>query len=273
MECLQRYVDECNLEIGQSKRYAYCPFCKDTMGSKGFVVTRTKDGWFFWCFRCHTSRHISKSGATLRQVRNIIKEQPVVKTTSSSIVALPVDFTTEIPVTGLLWLQRYGVTDAEIKEFNFGYSPKLDRLILPVYSGSGELVYWQGRRLGTDTSVPKYKNVKSNKGDVYFKIENKASDVTVVVEDILSAIACGRAGYSAVALLGSFVPASLESFINTKHSLMWLDADKRRECVKYAKRLRACGLDCVPVILPTKDPKEYSVEEIQNIVTRKEVST
>lgn len=266
---VEEYLDA-SMYVGQRIRYDDCPFCGEKVRGKGFVVTRTKNGFFLWCFRCHAHRHLTRDGLSLSSVKRYMKardnshETTEETTVQHSIVTLPPDFTTEIPTAGLMWLRKGNVTDEEIRSYRFGYSPSLDRVILPVWGDEG-LLYWQGRALKPGGRTPKYINVTTKRKSVYFVVQQN-SDTTVLVEDILSALAVARAGGNAIALLGSHVAAGVREFIKTRKVRVWLDPDKRKECVRFAKMLSAQALIAVPIVYTTKDPKEYTTEEIQSII-------
>lgn len=268
---LESYLDT-TMYVGQRERYDYCPFCGEKIRGKGFVVTRTKNGFFLWCFKCHTHRHITRDGISLSGVKRYMKAREKAHTVADvsiehNVVTLPRDFTTVIPAAGMVWLRKGGVTDDEIKQYRFGYSPELDRVILPVWGEEG-LLYWQGRALVSDGTKPKYINVRTKRKHIFF-VAGTNNTVTVLVEDILSALAVARAGYTGVALLGSYVGADVQEVIRSHKVRVWLDPDKRKECIKFAKMLNAYSLDASPIVYTNKDPKEYTVEEIQHIITRK----
>lgn len=271
-DSLEQYLDT-RMSVGQRIRYDNCPFCGERVRGKGFVVTRTKNGFFMWCFRCHSHKHITREGISLSGIRRYLKARESSRklteeqTLSHNAVALPSDFTTDIPHAGKLWLYKGGVTDAEMSKYRFGYSPSLDRVILPVWGEEG-LLYWQGRALTQMEGVPKYLNVTSKRKSVYFVV-NMDSDTTVLVEDILSALTVARAGANSLALLGSSVNMGVHEFIKTNKVRVWLDPDKRKESIRYAKMLSAHGFRASPVVLTTKDPKEYSTEEVQEILSLK----
>lgn len=272
MDSLEKYLDT-QMRVGQRIRYEYCPFCGDRVRGKGFVVTRTKHGFFLWCFKCHAHRHITRDGISLSGVRRFMKEREAthqcteVHNLEHNTVTLPSDFTTDIPLAGLAWLKKGGVTDDEIKRFRFGYSPSLDRVILPVWGEEG-LLYWQGRALTQRDGVPKYLNVTTKRKSVYFTVKTD-SDMTVLVEDILSALAVARAGANSLALLGSSISADVQQAVSTSKVRVWLDPDKRKDCVRYARMLSAFGLQASPIVFTDKDPKEYTTEEIQIILFSK----
>ncbi len=266
-EVREQFIDT-TMQNGSVKRYRQCPFCGERVSSKGFIVKKIPNGWFLYCHRCHDKLLIRNHRLSPNSVKRVMKDRQYSKeeTLKKSRVLLPVDFTTEISTTGIAWLTKYGVTKNEIVTHRFGYSPKLDRVILPVF-GESEILYWQGRRLNNDESIPKYLNVKSkSRNSIYFTI-NKHSDLTIIVEDILSALAVARAGYNACALLGSHVNDELVNIIHTKKVKVWLDPDMRKQSVKYSKRLRSFGLISSSILTPNKDPKEYRSSEIIKIIS------
>ena len=263
---LMQFCDE-SAPLDTPVRQKYCPFCEpDKITSHGFVVSRKRTGFMLWCHRCHTKRFIRtkcpSSTAILRDLRNRAAgaNSSKAETLVQRKVTLPSDFTTDIPASGLLWLRTYGVNEDEIRKYRFGYSPSLDRLILPVFRG-GELVFWQGRNLSSDKTKSKYLNVRSNRSDIVLSI-NQRTKIVVLVEDVLSALAVARAGVSAIALLGSYVNYSMIAPVLEELDIVgikiWLDSDKRKESMKYSKALRALGYSCSSLVLPTKDPKEYT---------------
>lgn len=271
-EELEKFLDF-NAPMDVAIRQPYCPFCEpDKVTSHGFVVTRRRNGFSMWCHRCHTKYWIPIKSPSSSAILNELHKRAADTKQSASVVTrkvtLPSDFTTDIPASGLLWLRTYGVGEDEIRKYRFGYSPRLDRLILPVFR-DGELVFWQGRNLSSDTTRPKYMNVRSQRSDIVLFVNNHTSKV-VLVEDILSCLAVARAGVSAVALLGSYVKMDLlrDVLVDTDIECIkvWLDPDKRQEACKYAKQLRALGYSASPVILAEQDPKTYKPLEVLHFI-------
>lgn len=195
-------------------------------------------------------------------------------------VSLPFDFTlNNVPAVGLAWLQRYHVTEEERKRFSIGYSPRLDRLILPVFRGE-ELIFYQGRYLGHKAGQPKYLSISKKADNVWFEIrqQDSANTPLVIVEDILSAIAVARAGFCAVALLGSYLKEGLILHLLQKGFrddgvpvFVWLDPDKKSEAVRFARRLSSFGVNASSVLHADEDPKVYTPEEIRGFIKQQEV--
>lgn len=263
---MKRYFN-ISQSIGEEVRCSHVE-CKDTRDR--LYIRRTPKGYLYHCFNCgwagfkplgdSSSTSIDYSREYLSNIKNANKETFI----ENKKILLPYDFTYEIPYKGKLWLDKYYITEDEIKRYRFGYSEKMNRLILPLYDPSGELIYWQGRNLNKPTKdSPKYINVKSRKSS--FCIFG-SGPTCVLVEDILSAIKVGRVT-TCIPLLGSYISTNMLTFINKYETiLIWLDEDKRFDSLKYSKKIRIfTGKPCRSIITEL-DPKEYNTENIYNII-------
>ena len=268
--------------IGSTRRYGKCPYC-GTIKRLGFVVTRTTTGFVCWCHGCHKSYsvggHTPSSSECFRsagelKARLIQRRQKQLtndtKTILRTSVHMPYDVTDELPTSSLVWLRMYNITQQEINKYGLCWSPSLERLILPVRDKSSKLVYWQGRYFGRDRKQPKYINTKCSRGDVWFDTGDDAT-TTVLVEDILSAIAISRTGKArAIALLGSFVSDNLivKLLSEDRQVCVWLDRDKRHDALAFTKRLNVFGITA-KTISTVNDPKCYKattiIKEIQHV--------
>lgn len=241
-----------NIPMFTSKRFRHeeCGNVRDAL-----IVTRLPEGWVWVCHKCGARGFKPIKGRTPRQIKEYYEVKG--RLLIAKEVKLPSDFTYEIPVKGLTWLYRYGIKDEEIKRFRFGYSPGLNRLIMPVFGKDG-LIFWQGRYLGEITkNNPKYYNVRARGKEIQFEIFQER-DTVVIVEDILSAITVGRE-VDTVALLGSYITDTLILKLinkNYKRYYVWLDPDKKRESLGFAKRFNMLGGLCKPVLNCPVDPKE-----------------
>lgn len=267
---LSEFLDP-NLAVGDIKRYSFCPYCNKPVQRDGFISWRTDSGWRHYCHRCGTSRRIRQDGvaapsALISRVNGIRSYGK----TQGKQVYLPEDFELLVPSCAKIWLRKYGVTDDEIKRYRFGYSERMNRLILPVFNGE-ELVYWQGRSLAPSKYAPKYLSMKTNSGSQFFNLCAKGAKEVVLVEDIISAIVLRRAGYNAIALLGSYIGDKAISFLHklkVKRVCVWLDPDKRKDAVAFAKRLNGLGFKAACLVTPTKDPKDYNVTQVRSHLVR-----
>lgn len=244
--------------------------CGDTRSR--LYVTQVKGGWIFHCHNCapKMSGFFPNRGIEVQQppseTLSAIAEIREDKIVEQKDIKLPNDYHTHLPDTAKKWLLKYDITEQDARQFKFGYSPSMDRLILPVYNEKDELIFWQGRNLGVVTKDnPKYLSVSAKGVDKIMEI--KHGNQVTIVEDILSAIKVSRYG-SAIALLGSYLPDAIYprlkkyDFIN-----MWLDADKYSESVAYAKRLREFGHEVI-TICTVKDPKEMEATSIIGLTTK-----
>ncbi len=269
-----KLADEYKFEgqVGEQRRFSHSE-CNDTRDR--LYVKRTAKGWLFHCHNCagncsgfcySNSKSLSPS-RTLKRYEETkqgsIEEKQAQEQIYNS-VSLPYDFTTEIPYKGVIWLDKYNISEQLIIKYNLGYSKILDRLILPVYNDAKEVIFWQGRNLGIiDKYNPKYKNCRIPGKTVYLDtaiIDNSYTNLTeiIIVEDILSAMKIGEYRRT-IALLGSYISDStLDTLKEFSYIKIWLDADKYLTAVKYATRIRQVLNKIVTVIYSIKDPKEYS---------------
>lgn len=243
-----------------------CHLCGDTR--ERLYVKRTKKGWLYHCFNCGASGFKSSDTTSLDNLKERLKyvresQESFTGISETNTIILPRDYTTDIPTLGSIWLSSYGITEAEVKQYRFGYSDKLNRLILPLYDSKGELIFWQGRYLSKpDKEHPKYLNMRGPKGKyAIFKSLDKCK-IVCLVEDILSAIKVARVADS-IPLLGSYISNSLLTYLKDYAKIVcYLDYDKRFESLTYSRRIRLLtGKPCCSIITEL-DPKEYTTEEI-----------
>lgn len=192
-------------------------------------------GWGAFCNKCGLKGF---TGYGIRSLEEVFKateageEDVLLKS-----VVLPPDMTqnpSEWHIDGLMWLYGADIRNADIETYGLGYSPKLHRVIIPIYNGRGELMMWQGR--GLTEKQTKYYNVRGvSKKNATFASwikcglqEYSRPEITkiVVVEDALSVIRVGR-HIPTIALLGTSITIEnimlLSQFPEVR---FWLDNDK-----------------------------------------------
>ena len=243
------------------------------------TITRTLQGWQYYCHRCGEGGTIRLTGLSTRQAAAFArsnKPSPGVTGAVRGTVRLPADFTQQIPAPGLAWLYKSGITQAEIRTFMIGYSPSQDRVILPVYDRDQRLIYWQGRYLGDHkrAKARKYTNqYQLGREMTYFCNEgHPVAGGVVLVEDILSAIKVGRVT-NAVALLFATIPRKLvQSLVERGYQTIyiWLDPDKAEYTARQLMRLRSFNYPVRRVYSP-RDPKCYNEVAIREFLNIKEV--
>lgn len=252
-------------QVGEEYKYNH-EKCGDTR--QRLYIKRNHSGWLYHCFNCGWSG-FKKAGQvnSLTDIKEYLNDRQ-----SSSCgddksdsdrrnLSLPFDCTHELPVLATHWFRGYGITDEEAKQYHFRHSPKLSRLILPLYNKGGELIFWQGRTLRKPSKDnPKYINVTSKKND--YAILNPKCNTVVLVEDILSSIKVARQ-VASIPILGSYVSTSLLQYLKGYDTIYcWLDMDKRFDSLRYSQKIRLLtGKPCSSIITKL-DPKEYTDEEI-----------
>lgn len=243
------------------------PACTDVR--ERLYLKEVPAGIVWFCHDCGCGGIKRNTNLTPAEVLKRVKLSVIPKVSGSyKRISLPYDFDSKIPLEGKRWLYKYGITGDEISKYGFGYSGANDRLILPIFVDD-ELVYYQARNLGTITkSNPKYLNIRqSGAKNVFFKnYTHPEHNSIVIVEDILSAIKVGRVTNS-VSLLGSYIPESFHQDVSDfKEYLIWLDRDKIKASIKYCLKLQSRLGKKIRIIMQDKDPKEYSVDNIKEIL-------
>lgn len=237
-----------------------CPKCaakgKDTRGDNLAIYS---DG-HKWCFACQyhePSDHIKLLEAAISEK---------VKEKKETRVSLPATASKTIDHEGLNWLAKYGIMREEIIDNDIRWCPIRKALIFPIRDAMGRLLGYQRRNFD-----PSWKQKWLYCGEwnehlhIIGSVKNSDKPI-VIVEDIVSAIKVGRHARG-LCIFGSHVRTSTILRVRwlTKLLIFWLDADKYLESIKQAKRAQIVNLP-THVIHTEKDPKEYSDDEILNLI-------
>lgn len=255
-----RYTDRVDIQVRFNHEE-----CGDTRSR--LYIKNTGKGLLYHCHNCSFSGYQPHGTLSPQQTLSLLKQEVPNEKINKPYLDYPSDFTSEIPELGLIWLYKYGLTDEEIKHHGFGGYSNMSRLFIPIFNISKKLIYYQGRYLGLDKPKIKYLNVRSNVKLIYKEVLNATSNDIVLVEDVVSAIKVGRVATS-WALLGSYIPLELIlRLMDTDGQVyVWLDPDKAKEAVRYSKQIRSItGKVCKP-IFTEKDPKDYTTDEIVEIL-------
>ena len=175
-------------------------------------------------------------------------------------LSLPNDSSRDIPIAPLRWLKGYGLTNQEIIQNNFVWSPSRSLLISRVLSSSDTLTLWQGRYFGSDPNHPKY-FTKGNKEELH--IIGSGKDI-VLVEDLISAIKVGR-HVASLTMWGSGIPLIALKRLSERFKRLWIwnDLDKLDEARRTAKKALLFDFESITVVQTQNDPKDYSDTEIR----------
>ena len=248
------------LPLGQKTRHS----CECGDGNT-LVINHNTKHYSCYCFRCDFSGVEWKGKQTLEELAKIRKLNAEANQHIQAGVKLPDDYTEDIPLRGRLWLYSAGITESIWKHYRIGYSEKLQRVVLPVWSTNGDLIWFQCRAL-LEGQRPKYLQPSRGRDRILFRSSrHPTTDGSVtVVEDILSAIKVGEAT-EAVSILGTKITTNQANDL-AEYAMVnvWLDPDTagRRGARSISKTL---GLVTETRIITSEvDPKLLSVEEIKD---------
>ncbi len=245
-----------------------CPEGEDTR--KRLYIRRTDDGRILgYCHNCGLSGYHNGGDHQIRNCRTYGTDDDETygsKLTFSAQIETDIN---QFPRRARVWLYQYGLTEEEVKTNGIIYDCNMDRVILPIYDISGELVYWQGRSLDLKNNPPKYKNksLHTRTGVLHYS-GSRVADNVCVVEDIISSIIVGRIMPS-VALLGTHLDDEMALTLasNFKNINIFLDPDAQMKAVEMAIRLGPLAKGRVrPILGADHDPKEMSDEDLTTLL-------
>ena len=258
-----------NLPLGHKARVD-CPACGEGTNTKAMIVSHSIKAYSGSCFACGHQPFEMKGRQTLEQLtelKRINNEQLLER--AGEPPSLPEDYTNDIPLEGRLWLYSNGITNKLQKRYSIGYSPRLKRVVLPIYNSEGTLIWYQCRAI-LSGQCPKYLQPRGDKSSVVFKSKLREAEYTgstvVVVEDIMSAIRVGEL-YRTVSLLGTKATTSQINTLSTYDRVItWLDSDKAGKRGSAAIRQSCSLLTDTSNITTVHDPKFYSKQQISEIL-------
>jgi hypothetical protein len=256
--------------------------CTESHKDPALCITRETEGWVWHCHRCHESGFIGdryvNPDSTVNKVKQLKEKEPELPK-ESYIVKLPADFTPiadyngqltdGIPFEAQKWLWQYSITEKDMFDFEFGWSPKYKMVILPLYSSDKRAFKgWIGRRV-LDSESKKYhiQKPKGNKDRIYFTVGggSGAGTKVILVEDCISAIRVNSSlKITTTALLTTSINEALTRKLQGKEVYVWLDADVLAKSVAMVSRLRQFGIEAKH-IYTSKDPKCYNSVAIKEI--------
>jgi len=288
-ECLD-LIKDLDLDEGEQINTFHC---KDGKGNDKLYIKRNSDGYLFYCHHCSqrgfvSVRSLSPRGSSFRPAS--AGASPVNRDGSGTClpvsggegrireklqIYLPRDAVNGIKrwpsVDAKVWILKHGLTISDVDAAGICWSDSLSSIIFPRYC-EGELVSFQTRKFPAGDG-PKYLTYGDSKA-VYdaFKGPSEAlgdAKRVVLVEDMLSALKVAQIA-SAFVLGGTAIKDDqlrhlLKSF--NKFDIM-LDNDNwqvKTNQYKLYKKLSLFSRD-VRVIEVDKDPKEYSLDELKELL-------
>lgn len=241
-------------------RKEQCPACankgkdrsKDNLGVYS-------DGHTF-CFSC------GFGNSSISRIHNISRHNDKI---SSKQYGLAYDSSFNYPQRALEWIEQYELNRNDLLSHNVVWSEFYKRLIFPVYGEQNELLAYQGRYFGDDAKAVKWWG--EGPLNEIFNILGECSKTLVLVEDIISAIKVSKLT-QCMPLYGSAISVNrfkrlFKLYGKETKVVIWLDKDKSSEGALFRRRGTLLGLSCTTII-STKDPKEYSYEEIREYLSK-----
>lgn len=225
------------------------------------LVSHDLHGYRCHCFRCGESQFVPHG---LQRISDLNRRKAELAFMEERTVRLPKDYTLEIPEKDMLWFLQYGIDPELARSYGIGYSDELDRVVLPVRGLDGKLDAVQMR--STDPNVrPKYLNPFGPKVSAAVFMSGPPTGVTVVVEDILSAIKIGKITHATSILGTALTDERAEKIAKHNHTaVVWTDNDRagQKGRLKATRQLLLLGMDVYRVRSPD-DPKTYNLEDIE----------
>lgn len=247
--------------MGHCISHEQCPKCAKLGRDRGHNNLAVYDDGSKWCFSCGYYEH----GKGLYRLKKETQERT---TTTKTGICLPSDVDGQLPQKAWDFLGQYALTELDIKRNTVLWSDYWQRLIFPIFDSTG-LLAWQGRYLGSEIGKAKWFSQGDLKGIIHI-VGNKQTQTCVLTEDLISAIKVSHnQQICAMPLFGSHVATKrllqLTNFCNILQVKVWLDFDKAKESMQYAKKSRDLGINTESIITP-KDPKCYSDMEIKHLL-------
>ena len=237
------------IPIGQSRKILHCG------SSPAARISQDGSGVRLHCFRCgetdyepHGVRSAAEILAARRATDSLAQERSIPRRALALNDPL-------CPSEARIWVLKTGLTpETATDTYGMKYDPVTRRVCIPLENG------FIARAVFKDN--PKYLRA----GDIPETYELKWGDVVVVTEDILSAIKVYRAGFSAVAILGTSVSIPAAAVIGAYSNVIcWTDADKAGDAA-WLKLRKRMGLYDTKLhrIRTSDDPKLLHINEIKD---------
>lgn len=217
-------------------------------------------------FYCH---HCGKKGVLKKSLARVKARISPPKTLYPRGTGLPSDCLyspSSWPIDARLWINRAGVSSQMALDNNIGYSPRFNRVVIPINYG-GVYQGYSARRIGKEG--PKYLARCKSKDKFLFVKHVVPNQSVILVEDILSCIRISELGYNCVALQGVHLSDSMLNYLSSNYNMfsIYLDNDKievKIQQIRLKNELELYG--SVKLIKTTNDPKEYSNDELEEIL-------
>lgn len=255
------------MPMGSSKKIKWC--CHDNSTR----ISHSERGIYLHCFRCGETgweKHGPRSIAEILAARARTDELRETRTIPKDAVSVG-----EGPNAAIVWLLKGGVTPEQAEKHGFKWHEATRRVLMPVPGGflsrsvynerpkylmsaPGACLYWAGTT-GADQ--------EDHTGDR--RSGRSYRRCSILVEDILSALAIQRAGYTGAAVLGTSLDTEMATAVARRSDLVigWFDGDKAGDKAWTLLRKRmALHPVTLKRIRTDKDPKALPRAEVARLI-------
>lgn len=267
------------------ENYAFhCPFCNHHKPKLEINMATNDEGHNPWeCWVCQTKgrtiRSLLRQLKTPRdQAQDILKYLPKgtqIEYKGLSIIELPKEYqplysasnTSVVANLVRKYLYERGLTDNDFIKYGIGYCTTGDyggRVIIPSYSGSGQLNFFVARSF--DGNYYKYKNPEASKDIIFFENLINWNQPIVLCEGVFDAMAIRR---NAIPILGKSISNSLYKKILTSSLTdiyIALDEDAQDVAMKISEKFLNSGLKVYNVKMKGKDPSEMGFKDFTKYI-------
>lgn len=239
------------LSVGHTRRID----CECGTG-KSAIISNTDMDYHIHCFRCGLHKNSRKKNLKLKINGDEI---------TCVSMELPKQYSTTLNQSSIVYLWEKGIYPSLAKKYKLGWSEKLQRLIIPVYLRN-ELLAVMARDV-TGLMRRKVLNSVGRKDTLFYSKSAECwTREIVLVEDAFSCMKVGEVK-PCWSLNGTALTAEVVTkLLQMKRVTVWLDPDGpgRRAAIKIKKRLGS--LVPVRIIQSERDPKYYTIKEIEEIL-------
>ena len=211
------------------------------------------------CFRCGRKEfepHGPRSIADILAARRAIEQIQELRSIPDRAILLS---DPETSSEARLWVLKAGMSPETAQDdYGMRYDPFTRRVCIPLDGG------FLARAVHGER--PKY--VKAGATNVELYDLSDGTDAVVITEDILSAIAVRRAGFGAIAVLGTSITTKIAVRLSKfRNVLCWTDGDKAGDAAWVRLRKVMALHPCKLIRLRTEaDPKEIHAGDIRRII-------
>ena len=234
--------------------HTVCPNCRqegaDRTGNNLAVYSDDHQ----WCYRC--GYYVGANKITRYKNKDIQLTKQV---------SLPHDVEPSLPQFARDWLeQNYEFNNNTITNNKILWSHDKQYLIFP-YFINGVLEGWQGRVFKPEEKEKRKWFSQGSLDEIIYTL-GKDSPCLILTESIISAIKVSRFT-QAMPIWGSNISTNKWARLShlTNKVIIWLDPDKQKEAAQQAQTGRLF-IDNVSVILSDKKPKDYTYNEIKDLL-------